>query len=224
MGHSNPATYVLKTEGDYRYGFGCNSHDHNRILERSSEVEEPNFLTALWLPGATPLPPLTSRNMSTDLWVPPSSAAVFPSADSARTWGNGRCGRVHVTPSSFRRTRAFEEQTAVHPTDSPHFLMPFYSIYNWRRYVSCQMVRFHPSDYETYLSAMFSMRDPPAPAHFRVLSLVLVGEHIHGPIPPLNVLTRMQPESSFVQRSTFRQSLPFRSRFSYPHTLINNEL
>src|SRR6266571_8733951 len=22
-GHSNPATYVLKTEGDYRYGFGC---------------------------------------------------------------------------------------------------------------------------------------------------------------------------------------------------------
>ncbi len=22
-GHSNPATHVLKTEGDYRYGFGC---------------------------------------------------------------------------------------------------------------------------------------------------------------------------------------------------------
>src|SRR6266702_1266719 len=22
-GHSNPVTYVLKTEGDYRYGFGC---------------------------------------------------------------------------------------------------------------------------------------------------------------------------------------------------------
>src|SRR6266702_1332291 len=25
-GHSNPATYVLKTEGDYRYGFGCKLH------------------------------------------------------------------------------------------------------------------------------------------------------------------------------------------------------
>src|SRR6266702_295643 len=25
-GHSNPATYVLKMEGDYRYGFGCNVH------------------------------------------------------------------------------------------------------------------------------------------------------------------------------------------------------
>src|SRR6266702_2910160 len=24
-GHSNPATYVLKTEGDYQYGFGCNA-------------------------------------------------------------------------------------------------------------------------------------------------------------------------------------------------------